>query len=327
MPDNFRFLSRSLTAVAQIAIYLLVLATLLTACGTLTEPPGAPANVPESTMQSIALIDGRGREVVLSAPAQRVVSLAPSNTEILFAIGAGNQVVGRDEFSDYPPDALNVSSVGNTFGKLNEEAIVALEPDLVLVSDLNSPEQVASLEEIGLTSFVLPNPTDFEGLYRNLETVGMLTGRRDQTRDLADQLRARVDRVVQRIQGTNPVTVYYEVDSSDPNAPWTTGADTFHDVLIQLAGGTNVASDITGWGQISLEELIARDPEVMIFGEGPFVPTTPDLVAARPGWGSITAVANNAVYAVDTNLVDRPGPRLVDALERIAALLHPEAFN
>jgi iron complex transport system substrate-binding protein len=126
---------------------------------------------------------------------------------------------------------------------------------------------------------------------------------------------------------TEPVSVFYEVDGSDPTAPWTTGAETFQDVLIGMAGGENIAGDIMGWGQISLEELVTRDPEVVIFGEGPWVPTTVESVGERAGWGDISAVQQDRVYGIDTNWVDRPGPRLVLALERMAEVIHPELFE
>jgi iron complex transport system substrate-binding protein len=273
------------------------------------------------------LIDGLDREVSLPAPAQRIVSLAASNTEILFAVGAGPQVVGRDDFSDYPPESAGLASIGGPWGDLNAEAIVALEPDLVLAAGINSPEQVRAIENLGIPVFQLPNPEDFDGLYTNLETVGKLTGREKEAAALVAELRARVVAVTDSLAGAEPVKVYYEVDGSDPNAPWTTGSGTFQHVLITMAGGENIAADIEGWGQISLEELVARNPAVMIYGAGPWVPTTPESVADRSGWEDISAVAKGTVYGIDTNWVDRPGPRLVDALETMARLIHPDRFE
>ncbi len=271
--------------------------------------------------------DGLGRQVALSAPAQRIVSLAPSNTEILFAVGAGRQTVGRDELSDFPAEATAVSSIGSTFGQLNTEAIVALQPDLVLAASITAPEQVQALEDLGLTTYLLPNPVDFEGFYQNLLIVGDLTGQRAGAAKLAAELAARVAAVAERMQGADRPRVFYEADASDPTAPWTTGSGTFQSLLIDLAGGTNVAAEISGWGQFSLEQLVAIDPQVILFGSGSFVPTTADTLAARPGWGTITAVTDGRVFAIDTNWVDRPGPRLVDALEAMARFIHPELFN
>ncbi len=286
-----------------------------------TAPTKAPSPVP------IVVIDGLGREVTLAGPAQRILSLAASNTEILFAMGAGDLVVGRDETADYPAEAQEVTSIGSMFGDLNTEAMVALEPDLALAADTISPEQVQAIEAVGITVISLANPMGFEALYKNLIMVGVLTGHEDEAAELVDELRQRVDLTLAAVDGVDPVKVFYEVDGTDPNSPWTTGSGTFQDVLIGLASGTNIASDFQGWGQINLEEIVARDPEVIIFGQGPWVPTTSESLSERVGWGAITAVASGAVYGIDTNWVDRPGPRLVDAFEAMARLIHPELFE
>ncbi len=295
----------------------LALALLLTACA-------APA---VSLAGPLQVTDGLGREISLEGPAVRVVSLAPSNTEMLFAIGAGSQVVGRDEVSDYPAQAAEVASIGSTYGQLNTEAILALDPDLVLAADITAPEQLQSLEALGLTTFVLANPSDFEGLYENLETVGELTGHTVEASELAANLRARVENVISAMGDIDRVAVFYEIDGIDPSAPWTTGAGTFQDLLIELAGGENVASGIQGWGQIDIEQLVIQDPEVIVYGEGPFVVTTVESLSERPGWDGIAAVQAGRVIPIDTNWVDRPGPRLVDALEAMARALHPELFD
>jgi len=275
----------------------------------------------------IVVNDGLGRELTLAAPARRIVSLAPSNTEILFSIGAGGQVVGRDELSDYPAEAFNVTSVGSVYGTINLEAIVALDPDLVLLSELNPAEQIAALENAGLTTYLVPNPLDFEDLYANLSTIGQLAGHKEEATALTAALRQRVASIEAQVVGTSPVRVYYEVDGSNPLAPWTTGRGTFQDYLVARSGGVNVVSELDGWAQISLEKLIELDPQVIVFGAGPYVPTTVESLASRDGWQDITALAKGAIYAIDTNWIDRPGPRLVDAYEAMARAIHPEAFE
>jgi iron complex transport system substrate-binding protein len=310
-----------LRAVASIFRFKLVLLAALALVAVGCQAAPAPSGEP------LQWTDGLGRQVALSAPAERIVSLAPSNTEILFAVGAGPQTVGRDELSDFPAEAAAVSSIGSTFGQLNTEAIVALQPDLVLAASITAPEQVQALEDLGLTTYVLADPSDFEGLYQNLTIVGELTGQQAGAAEMLAELEARVTAVAERMQGADRPRVFYEADGVDPTAPWTTGSGTFQSVLIDLAGGTNVAAEITGWGQFSLEKLVAIDPQVIVFGSGPFVPTTAESLAARPGWGTLTAVADERVYAIDTNWVDRPGPRLVEALEAMARVIHPELFD
>ncbi len=293
-----------------------------------TQPPTtSPTMAPEPTPEPIVLTDALGRELVLDNPVQRVVSIAPSNTEILFAVGAGDLLVGRDEFSDYPEAVVEVPSIGSTYGDLNVEAIVGLDPDLVLVADINPPEQIQAMEEVDLLVFVLGNPSDFEGLFENLETVGILTGHEAEAQALIDDLRTRFDNITSFLGGVEPVRLFYEIDGSDPSAPWTTGSNTFQQYIFELAGGDNIASDLEGWGQLSLEEIIVRDPEVILFGTGPFVPTTVEILSSRSGWGDITAVKEGQVFGVNTDLLDLPGPRLIEGLEAVAKILHPDLFS
>ena len=298
-------------------VFTVGIAFILAACAAPEPQPAEPYE----------LIDGLGREISLPSSVERIVSLAPSNTEMLFAIGAGSQVVGRDEVSDYPASASEVASIGSTFGELNTEAILALEPDLVLAADITAPEQLQSLEALGLTTFVVPNPTDFDGLYDNLMTIGEITGHGDEAADLADELRSRMEAVIALTADVDSTKVFYEIDGSDPNAPWTTGSSTFQDLLIELAGGANVAAGIKGWGQLDLEELVIQDPEVIVFATGPFIVTTSQSLGERPGWGGIAAVQSGRVVSIDTNWIDRPGPRLIDGLEALARALHPDLFD
>jgi iron complex transport system substrate-binding protein len=275
----------------------------------------------------LTFTDGLGREVMLAAPAQRIVSLAPSNTEILFAIGAGSQVVGRDELSDYPEEAKAVESIGSAFQNLNTELIVSLKSDLVLAAEINTPEQVKQLEDAGLTVYYLNNPTTLEGLYENLNIVAQLTGHEDEAAALVESLKARVAAVDEKIMPlSSRFSVFYELDSTDPAKPYTAGKGTFITLLIDRAGGYNIASELEGYPQMSLEEIVAADPAFIILGDSMWG-VTPEQVAARPGWENLSAVKNGNVFPFDDNLVSRPGPRLVDGLEALAKLLRPELFK
>ena len=297
---------------------LLTLSILIGACSTLVSPGSKP----------ISLTDGMGREVRLSAPAQRIVSLAPSNTEILFALGAADQVVGRDEFSNYPSEVTSVPSIGGSMGNYNFENIAVLKPDLVLASSLNTPEQVKSLEELGITVYLLPNPAELEGLYKNLGTVGTLAGKTSQADQLIKDLKSRVNAVENKfsVVDKKPV-VFYELDASDAAQPWTSGPGTFLSNLIGLAGGKNAGDGLKGdFTQMSLESLLIKDPDLIILGDSNY---GVDLqqVASRPGWDTLSAVKSGQVFPFNDDLVSRPGPRLVDGLEALAQLIHPEAFE
>ncbi len=301
-------------------LILTLLIALLTACS----PQAAPTTAPVE--QSMTYTDSLGRTVTLEATPQRIVSLAPSNTEILFAVGAGSRVVGRDEFSDYPPEAASIDTVGGSFGEYNAEAILALEPDLVLAAEINPPELVQQLEDLGLTVYYLGNPTTLEEMYANLETVAQLTGH--DASGLVASLKARVAAVDEKIMPlSSRIPVFYEIDATDPSKPWTYGPGTFGDLLISRAGGYNIggiASD--PYPQISIEQVVAANPSVIILGDSMWG-VTADSVKARPGWETIPAVQSDSIFPFDDNLVSRPGPRLVDGLEQLAKLLRPDLFE
>ncbi len=290
-----------------------------------TEPP-APTATPAP--EPIKLTDGLGRSIELAAPAQRIVSIAPSNTEILFALGAGKQVVGREELSDYPAEAKNVTSIGSVFQKINTEAIVALKPDLILAAEINSPEQVKALEDLKLTVYYLQNPKAFDDLYANLETVGKLTGRSAEAAKLNESLKARYDSVVKKLAAAKDApTVFYEIDATDPTKPYTSGPGTFIDLVIGLAGGKNIGAELKGaFAQISSEELVKQNPNLIVLGDALYG-VTAEAVAQRPGWNALDAVKSKQIFAFDDNLISRPGPRLIDGLEQMAKLLHPELFK
>jgi iron complex transport system substrate-binding protein len=272
----------------------------------------------------ITLTDGLDRTVSLPAAAQSVVSLTPAGTESLFAIGAGAQVTGRDMFSDYPPEAASVQDIGGSMGEYNLEAILALQPDLVLAGEINPPELVASLEDLGLPVFYLANPATLEELYTNLETVGTLTGHETETAALVESLASRVAAVDAAILPLSYMpSVYYELDATNPAQPYTAGPGTFVDLLIRRAGGYNIGAGLDGeWATISVEQLLVEDPSIILLGDAAWG-ETPEKVATRPGWETLTAVQNAQVFPFDDNLVSRPGPRLVDGLEALVEILHP----
>ena len=320
--------------------YALLTLILLVACGSVATATPAPAPTPTAlpatstplpptlTTANITLTDNLGRSVTLPGPARHIVSLAPSNTEILFAIGAGSQVVGRDMLSDYPPQARVVADIGGSMGNFNTEAIEALHPDLVLAAEIDAPELVASLEKLGLTVYYLKNPVTLESMYADLETVGSLTGHTADAATLVASLQARVAAVDAKVaMAVSRPSVYYEIDGTDPTKPYTSGGGTFVDQLIRRAGGVNVFTQLNNsWPQISLEQLLVDNPQIILLGDSAYG-ETPDQVSTRPGWGNLLAVKNKQVFPFDDNLVSRPGPRLLDGLEALARLIHPELFQ
>jgi iron complex transport system substrate-binding protein len=315
-------------------ILTLLLALALTGCAPASTPTvePAPAVTDIPTLEDTSdpsvetFVDDLDREVTLKGIPQRIVSLAPSNTEILFAVGAGSQVIGRDEFSDYPAEAASLPSIGGSMGEYSVEAIVALEPDLVLAAEINTPELVKQLEDLGLTVYYLGNPTTLEEMYEKLETTAALTG--NDASGLIESLQTRVAAVDEKI---GPLSyrpyIFYEIDASDPNKPWTYGPGTFGNLLIERAGGFNIASDVADmYPQLSLEQIVVANPSIILLGDAMWG-VTPESVLERAGWETIEAVKSNNIFPIDDNLISRPGPRLVDGLEALAKILHPDVFE
>jgi iron complex transport system substrate-binding protein len=264
--------------------------------------------------------------VTLAAPATKIVSLAPSNTEILFAIGAGDRLIGRDDFSDFPPEAASIPSVGSLYPSVNAEAIVALQPDLVLAAGITNPDDIKHLADLGLTVYATSIAKTLDDIYNDINAVGALAGEAESAATLVASMKGRVEAVSAKTSSVaeKPI-VFYELDATEPSKPWTAGPGSFIDQMISLAGGTNAGNIASSdYAQLSLEQLVAQNPDIIILGSATFGGQTPELVAARPGWGDIKAVKDSAVYAFDDNLVSRPGPRVVDGLEQMLKLIHPD---
>jgi len=228
------------------------------------------------------------------------------------------------DYCDYPEEAKSIEKVGSPFPGFNMERIVALEPDLVVsVAGLI----VRQLEQVGVTVVVI-QPRDINGIYSDIQLVGQLSDRGDKAEKLVASLRKRVDAVIAKtsVVAGKP-TVFYEVDGSwNASSPWTTGYGTFQDDLINLAGGTNIAAGRSGWYEMSIEEILNTDPDLIVLEDYQYG-VTPDSIASRAGWSSLTAVKKGRVYPIeDPNVTCRYGPRIVDGLEMLARAIHPELF-
>jgi iron complex transport system substrate-binding protein len=294
--------------------------------------PGCQPKPAKSIQQAeplpINLTDGLERSITITNPAQRIISISPPLTEMLFAVGAGGQMVGRDSYSDYPAEAKKITDVGWTYGKYNLETVVNLKPDLVLAGEITTPELVASLENLGIKVFYLNNPTNLDEMYAMLKTVGVLSGHNTEADTLVKTLQQRASALQEKIaKVTSRPTVFYELDATDPSKPYTPGSATLYTNLISLAGGENIGAKLTtAWPQISLEQLLVDDPTYIFLGDANYG-TTPEIVTHRAGWQSLTAVKEGRVLPFDDNLLVRYGPRLLDGLEALAKALHPEFFK
>lgn len=270
----------------------------------------------------VAIVDDEGTAVTIGTPPQRIVSLSPANTEIVFALGAGDRVVGGSAFDDYPPEASALPDAA-TFQGVIMEQIVALDPDLVLAAGnfFTPPEDIARMRELGYPVVVVYAP-DVPSVLADIELIGAAIGAADEaeamTTTMADQLETIA--AAAAATGESPRTFYQIGSEPEIYAP---APDSFVADMIMLAGGVPITTSDPVVFSIPLEGLIAADPEVIIVGDAIYG-VCPADVAARPGWSSMTAVVNDDVRPVDETPVTRPGPRLAQGLASIARAIHPD---
>jgi cobalamin transport system substrate-binding protein len=292
----------------------------------LLAPAPAQAQTPASDFP-LSITDDSGTTTTFAAPPQRIVSLSPGLTEITSALGHGGDLVAVDSYSDYPAEANEIQPRLNTYPNPSVETIVSLKPDVVL-SLADSDDSIGQMRGQGIPVLKLL-PRDFDAAVQTIRELGRLFGSPDAGEAVATDMLTRRDAVVSAVADAPRPRVYEELDASEPDKPFVAGPNGFYGQVIDLAGGTNVFGDLPGdVGQVGAESIVQRDPEVIVLTDGdlPFNPQTPEMVAARPGWSTITAVRNGAVYAVPAELYSTPGPRLVDGLEHLARLLHPDRF-
>jgi iron complex transport system substrate-binding protein len=295
-----------------------VFSSLLVSCTT------APA---ATTPAELTVTDQLGRVVTVPANPQRIISIAPSNTEILFALGLGDRVVGVTTYCDYPPEALDKPKIGD-FSAPSIEEIVAAAPDLILAANIHKDVVVPRLEDRGLTVVAL-SPDTVDAVLEAITLVGKVTGKDKEAANLVksmeDRIKAVTDKTDALAEAEKP-RIFYVV-WHDPLM--TAGSGTFMDELIYKAGGTNIAHDLDGYPDIDLETVIASDPQVIVagvgMGEGQDLPL--QFLMEEDRLKNTEARRNNRIYPMDMDIIGRPGPRLVDALEQFARFLHPALFG
>ncbi|MGB9681439.1 MAG: ABC transporter substrate-binding protein [bacterium] len=267
--------------------------------------------------------DDAKRTVIISRLPQRIISIAPANTEILFSLGLGDKVVGVTTWCDYPKEATKKEKIGD-FQAPNVEKILSLKPDLVLATGGIQMPIVEKLQQLGITVYVI-DPKTIDDVITTIYKVGHITGQDKVARDLGFNLKFRVSTVVSRVKkAQQKPKVFFELWHEPLMS---VGPGSFVDDLIKKAGGINIAGNAkTPYPIFSLEELIKEDPDVII-GAASSMGAGPLNVATRPGWSSLKAVKEGRIFTIDDNIIFRPGPRLVDALEIIAKYLHPELFK
>ena len=309
---------------------LFLVAVLLMGLVTGCPAPTDDEPVVETPVFPLTVTDQAGRIVTLEAEPQKIISLAPSNTEIVFALGLGDRLVGVTEFCDYPAAAEDKPKIGG-FNTIDIESVVAIQPDLILATSIHMPEVVQQLEspEVALTVLVL-DPRSLEEVLGAITLIGEVTGKEDEASQLVNDMRSRIEAVTDitaNLSEAERLRVFY-VMWHEPLM--TVGADTLILKLIGMAGGVSIVQDmVDDYPMISLEAVIQANPQVIIagsgMGEGADLPFQFALNDDR--LDGVDARINNRIYEVITDIVGRPGPRIVEGLEQLARMIHPEIFG
>ncbi|MBR3395989.1 MAG: ABC transporter substrate-binding protein [Firmicutes bacterium] len=297
----------------RIVSLLLALAMIFALAGCTSSEPAQPAepSEPEASGSAITVTDMMGREITLDEPATRVVALSAADCEVLYAVGAGDALVGRGEYCDYPAEVLEVPSVQSGYDT-NIEQIIALEPQVLLMSSMaQTEEQVAQLEEAGI-KVVVSDAQDIEGVYTAVEMIGKLMGKEKEAEQVIIGMQVAFADLTNSTAGRGK-TVYFEVSPLEYGL-WTAGKGTFMNEIAEMLGMKNIFDDVQGWAEISEEQVIERNPDyivtiTMYFGEGP---TPEEEIMGRTGWENVTAVKNGAILNLVNNELSRPTPRLKD---------------
>ncbi|NLN97215.1 MAG: ABC transporter substrate-binding protein [Eubacteriaceae bacterium] len=297
--------------------FFLVLTVLLTACGT----QNGKNDKAKDTAGVVELTDMLGRSVTMEKPAEKIVAVNPSACEILYAIGAQDTLIARGTYCDYPEEVQALPEV-ESGNNLNTEQIIALGPDLVIMSTMaQSEEQIQALETAGI-QVIVADAHNLEGVYQSIELIGKAVAKEDKAAEVVDDMKAAFKEYGEKAKDEG-LKVYFEISPLE-HGLWSAGKNTFMDEIASILKLENIFSDVDGWSQVSEEQVLQRDPDIIVSvemymgtGEKP-----EDKLKERPSWKNLKAVENDRVYRLNNDAFTRPGPRLKDALIELYAVVN-----
>ena len=280
----------------------------------------AVAGLGAETNYPLEITDYRDRSVTIQAAPSRIISLAPSVTETVFALGRSDRLVGRTDYDTYPAEVMEIESVG-TLQTPNIEKIVSLRPDLVIAATHFTQEALRALEQAGVNVAIIQGGGSFESVYESIRDIGLILNASRRAEGIVADMRQTVREVQRAVRGEPRPRVYYVIGFGE-SGDYTAGGTTFIGQLIEMAGGNNIASDLEGWSY-SLEKIVAGDPEVILCSQYYGIP---EQIRNAHGYQDLDAIENGNLVPIDNNKIDRPGPRLAEGLKELAAAIHPELF-
>ncbi|MDQ0163102.1 ABC transporter substrate-binding protein [Bacillus alveayuensis] len=311
-----------------LASFLLLIGVLVGCSGANTDESKEENTTQQSSAFPVTVKDALGNEITIEKEPERIVSLIPSNTEIAFELGLGDKMVGVSDFDNYPEEVNNIEKIGGQ--EFNVEKILSLNPDLVLAHQSgahNAEEGLNQLRDAGVPVFVVKEAASFDQVYETIQTIGKITGTNNQASEIVQMMKTKVDEIEQKaaeIAEEEQMKVFMEV-SGAPTL-YTAGKGTFMDEMLTIINAKNIIEE-EGWPQVTEEAVIKADPDVIITTYGYYVPDATEQILNRDGWDNVSAVQNKRVYDVNSDLVSRPGPRLIEGVEELAKAVYPEIFD
>lgn len=322
MKKNFKRLS--------ILLVIMMIFSIAVACTGEKESNEEPKDVGEKEdivdenpgLYPLEIEDSFGEKWTFEEEPKRIISLAPSHTEILFALGLDEKIVGVTSFADYPEAALGKERIGDVEG-INLEKVIELEPDLVLNYGLTDDEEMVRLKESGIKVLGFM-PETIDEVMDTIKIIGEITNAEEQAGHIIIDMEEKREEIVAKVKDAEEKRVFYEIWHEPLMAA---GPGSFMDELISLSGGINIANDAEGgYANYDLESVIEKDPQVYLTSND-LPEKTKESISNRPGYEEITAIKEGNVYLLDGNITSRPGPRIVEALEIVAKTIHPEIFK
>ncbi|MDX8359775.1 ABC transporter substrate-binding protein [Cytobacillus sp. IB215316] len=277
----------------------------------------------------VTITDGLGNDVTIEEEPQAIVSLIPSNTEIAFALGLGDKMVGVGDWADYPPEVADIARVGGT--EFNVEKVISLNPDVVLAhasSAHSSTEGLQQLRDAGINVVVVNNATSFKAVYDSIKMIGVVTGTEENADKIISDMTEKLNLIKEKsaeIKEADQKVVWIEI-SQAPDL-FTTGKGTFMHEMLEAIGAINAAGDQEGWPQFTEEDAVLLKPDVIVITYGYYVDNAVDQVLARDAWQEVPAVKNKLVFDINSNLVTRSGPRLIEGVEELAKAVYPDIYQ
>ncbi len=314
------------------SLVLLLSFSLLAGCSTDNKNVDDITSNQEKTEQSqtnafpITLKDDLGNEVTIEKQPEKIVSILPSATEILFALGLDNEIIGVSEHDNYPEAALEKEKIGDM--DMNTEKIISLMPDVAFLAKYNyenSAEAIKQLEQLGIKVVIIDTEESFEAAYESIELIGKATGKTEEAKEVVASMKEQMEQIKEKASKvTEKKKVWVEI-SPQPDL-YTAGQHTYIGEMLNLIGAENIAAE-EGWYNVNEEEVVKLNPEVIVTTYGYYVENAVEQVLSRDGWQEVTAVKNKAVYDVNSDTMTRPGPRLVDGVEELGKAIYPEIFE